>query len=57
MSSSSFSSEWWVRVLASPGFSHIPEYIFDSIDAQTLAAVELVSKVDIIDCSVMRSLV
>lgn len=43
--SSSISSEWWVRVLSSPGLSHIPEYIFDSIDAPTLAAVEHVSKV------------
>lgn len=43
--SSSISSEWWIRVLSSPGLSHIPEYIFDSIDAPTLAAVEHVSKV------------
>ena len=42
---SSSSEEWWVKVLSSPGFSHIPEYIFDRVDAQTLSAVELVSKV------------
>ena len=42
---STFSCEWWDRVLSSPGLSHIPEDIFDRVDAQTLAAAELVSKV------------